>query len=98
MPPLEENFLRAVKDYTAGDPMRPDVKWTNLTLGQIAERPAEAGTPVSVTAVEQLLRNHRYIKRKAHKSRSMGRHADRTGSSRPSPGSSRSIWRRRTRS
>ena len=69
--------MRAVKDYTAGDPMRPDVKWTNLTLGQIAERLAEAGTPVSVTVVKQLLRKHRYIKRKARKSRSMGQHADR---------------------
>lgn len=76
MPHLEENFLRVVKDYTAGDPMRPDVKWTDLTLGQIAERLAEAGTPVSVTVVKQLLRKHRYIK-KARKSRSMGQHADR---------------------
>ena len=77
MPHLEENFLRAVKDYTAGDPMRPDVTWTNLTLDQIAERLAEAGTPVSVTVVKQLLRKHRYIKRKARKSLSMGQHADR---------------------
>ena len=77
MPHLEENFLRAVKDYTAGDPMRPDVTWTNLTLDQIAERLAEAGTPVSVTVVKQLLRKHRYLKRKARKSLSMGQHADR---------------------
>jgi DDE family transposase len=77
VPHLEENFLRVVKDYTAGDPMRPDVKGTDLTLGQIAERLAEAGTPVSVTVVKQLLRKHRYIKRKARKSRSMGQHADR---------------------
>ena len=69
--------MRAVKDYTAGDPMRPDVTWTNLTLDQIAERLAEAGTPVSVTVVKQLLRKHRYIKRKARKSLSMGQHADR---------------------
>jgi hypothetical protein len=77
VPHLEENFLRAVKDYTAGDPMRPDVTWTNLTLDQIAERLAEAGTPVSVTVVKQLLRKHRYLKRKARKSLSMGQHADR---------------------
>ena len=69
--------MRAVKDYTAGDPMRPDVTWTNLTLDQIAERLAEAGTPVSVTVVKQLLRKHHYIKRKARKSLSMGQHADR---------------------
>jgi hypothetical protein len=77
VPHLEENFLRVVKDYTAGDPMRPDVKWTNLTLDQIAERLAEAGTPVSVTVVKQLLRKHHYVQRKARKSLSMGQHADR---------------------
>ena len=57
--------------------MRPDVKWTNLTLDQIAERLAEAGAPVSVTVVKQLLCKHHYIKRKARKSLSMGQHADR---------------------
>ena len=57
--------------------MRPDVRWTNLTLDQIAERLAEAGTPVSVTVVKQLLRKHHSIKRKARKSLSMGQHADR---------------------
>ena len=77
VPHLEENFLRVVKDYTAGDPMRPDVKWTNLTLDQIAERLSEAGTPVSVTVVKQLLRKHHYVKRKARKSLSMGQHVDR---------------------
>jgi hypothetical protein len=77
VPHLEENFLRAVKDYTAGDPMQQDVKWTSLTLDQIAERLAEAGTPVSVTVVKQLLRKHHYVKRKARKSLSMGQHADR---------------------
>ena len=69
--------MRVVKDYTAGDPMRPDVKWTNLTLDQIAERLSEAGTPVSVTVVKQLLRKHHYVKRKARKSLSMGQHVDR---------------------
>ena len=77
VPHLEENFLRVVKDYTAGDPMSPDVKWTNLTLDQIAERLSEAGTPVSVTVVKQLLRKHHYVKRKARKSLSMGQHVDR---------------------
>jgi hypothetical protein len=77
VPQLEEHFLRVVKDYTAGDPMRQDVKWTNLTLDQIAQRLAEAGTPVSVTVVKQLLRKHHYVQRKARKSLSMGQHADR---------------------
>jgi hypothetical protein len=65
---LEENFLHVLRDYTAGDPMRDDVRWTNLTLAEIAQRLKDAGTPVSVTVVKQLLRKHRYVQRKAQKS------------------------------
>jgi Rhodopirellula transposase DDE domain len=77
MPALEENFLRVLRDYTAGDPMREGVRWTNLTREEIAERLAEAGTPVSVTVVKRLLRTHRYVKRKAQKSKAMGQNPDR---------------------
>ena len=77
MPHLEENFLAVLRDYTAGDPMRQAVQWTNLTQQQIAERLAEAGTPVSTTVVKQLLRKHRYVRRKARKSQAMGQHPDR---------------------
>jgi hypothetical protein len=77
MPQLEENFLRVLRDYTAGDPMREGVRWTNLTRAEIAQRLKEAGTPVSVTVVKQLLRKYRYVQRKAQKSQAMGQHADR---------------------
>ena len=29
-PALELNFWEVLKAHTAGDPMRPDLKWTNL--------------------------------------------------------------------
>ena len=74
---MEENFLHVLRDYTAGDPMRDDIRWTNLTLAEIAQRLKDAGTPVSVTVVKQLLRKHRYVQRKAQKSQTMGQHADR---------------------
>jgi hypothetical protein len=77
MPQLEENFLRVLRDSTAGDPMREGVRWTNLTRAEIAQRLKEAGTPVSVTVVKQLLRKSRYVKCKAQKSQAMGQHADR---------------------
>jgi cell fate (sporulation/competence/biofilm development) regulator YlbF (YheA/YmcA/DUF963 family) len=77
IPRLEENFLRVLRDYTAGDPMREGVRWTDLTRAEIAQRLKEAGTPVSVTVVKQLLRKYRYVKRKAQKSQAMGQHADR---------------------
>jgi hypothetical protein len=57
--------------------MRQEVRWTDLTYEQIADHLAEAGTPVSVPVVEQLLDDHDYVTREAQKSRAMGGHADR---------------------
>ena len=57
--------------------MRQEVRWTDLTYEQIAEHLAEAGTPVSVPVVKQLLRKHGYVTRKAQKSKAMGGHPDR---------------------
>ena len=66
-----------LRDRTAGDPMRQEVRWTDLTYEQIAEHLAEAGTKVSVPVVKQLLKKYGYGKRKAQKSRAMGEHPDR---------------------
>src|SRR3954467_12675859 len=77
IPLLEENFLRVLQDRTAGDPMRQEVRWTDLNYEQIAGHLAEAGTPVSVPVVKQLLDNHDYVTRKAQKSKAMGGHPDR---------------------
>jgi hypothetical protein len=66
-----------LQDRTAGDPMRQEVRWTDLTYEQIADHRAEAGTPVSVPVVKQLLKEHGYVTRKAQKSEAMGRHPDR---------------------
>jgi hypothetical protein len=71
-PTLEENFLKVLEDHTAGDPMRADVKWTNLSRRQIARRATELGTPVSRHVVSQLLRQHGYRRRKALKKKTMG--------------------------
>jgi len=58
--------------------MRLDVRWTNLSRRQIAARVTELGTPVSRHVFSQLLRKHRYRRRKALKKRTMGpRHPDR---------------------
>jgi Rhodopirellula transposase DDE domain len=57
--------------------MRQEVRWTDLNYEQIAEHLAEAGTPVSVPVVKQLLDNYDYVTRKAQKSKAMGGHRDR---------------------
>jgi hypothetical protein len=66
-----------LNDYTAGDPMRTAVQWTNLTRQEIAERLAEAGHPVSRNSVAQRLEQHAYVKRQAQKTQTMGQHRDR---------------------
>ena len=74
---LEENFFKVLADHTAGDPMRANVKWTNLSRRQIAERISALGTPVGRDVVSQLLRKHGFRRRKALKKKTMGHHRDR---------------------
>jgi Rhodopirellula transposase DDE domain len=74
---LDDNFLAILRDFTAGDPMREGVVWTNLGPAQIAERLAEKGTPVSVPVVRQLLDRHGYVRRKAQKRLATRQHKDR---------------------
>ena len=71
-PTLEENFLKVLHDHTAGDLMRADVKWTNLSRREIAKRLTAMGTPVSRNVVSSLLRKHGYRRRKAQKKKTMG--------------------------
>jgi hypothetical protein len=77
-PLVKQNFLDVLRDHTAGDPMRQEVRWTDLTRRQISRRMAERGTPAGKRVVKQLLKQHGYVKRKAQKSQTMGRrHPDR---------------------
>ena len=52
-PAIEVNFHKVLEDHTAGDPMRPEVKWTNLSRRQIATRISALGTRVSRHVVSQ---------------------------------------------
>jgi hypothetical protein len=74
---LQENFESVLRDHTAGNPMRAEVQWTNLTLAEIAGHLVQHGTPVSVTVVRQLLKHRGYVKRKAQKRQALGHDKDR---------------------
>jgi len=52
--------------------MRAEVKWTNLSRGQISRRLDKLGTPASRQVVSQLLRKNGYRRRKALKKKTMG--------------------------
>ena len=75
---MESNFLDVLRDHTAGDPMRTEIKWTDLTRREISRRLGERGTPAGRGVVKQLLKTHGFVKRKARKKVEMGpRHPDR---------------------
>lgn len=75
---METHFLEVLAEHTAGDPMREQVKWTDLTRREISRRLAERGTPAGKRVVRQLLKKHGYVKRQARKKVEMGpRHPDR---------------------
>ena len=78
IPNLSENFLKILRDYTAGDPMDETVRWTNLSHQQIADKLKENhGIKISRNIVKQLFKKHGYKKRKAQKSLSIGECKDR---------------------
>jgi hypothetical protein len=66
-----------MRTFTAGDPVRDGVLWTNLSQREISRRLAEMGTPLSRKGVKKLLRKHKIGQRKILKKKSMGAHPDR---------------------
>ena len=67
-PDIDEQFLAVLRDHTAGDPMREDVRWTNLTRREIADFLAqEYQVTVSETVIRKLLKKHHYRRRRAQK-------------------------------
>lgn len=67
-PEIDAKFLDILADHTAGDPMDEQIRWTNLSRQEIADRlAAQHGIRVSVTVIKQLLKKHDYRLRKAQK-------------------------------
>lgn len=68
---IDEIFLEIVKDHTAGSPMDEAVKWTNLGQKAISQAFRERGYNVSEYVVKQLLKKHKYVKRKMSKTKTV---------------------------
>jgi hypothetical protein len=76
-PGLDDAFLAIIRDYTAGDPMRLGVRWTNLSLRRLRKLLIKRGFRTGVESVAQLLRRHHFCRRKAQKKLSAQRHPQR---------------------
>jgi len=71
-PAIDEQFLHVLRDHTAGDPMDETVRWTDLTVRQIAQLlHGDYGIRVSTSVVRKLLKKHHYRRRKAQKRQTM---------------------------
>lgn len=64
-------FFMVLNRYTAGDPMRPGVLWTNLTRRKISELLGAHAVHVGVHVVGQLLKLGGYVKRKMLKCKTL---------------------------
>jgi Rhodopirellula transposase DDE domain len=68
---IDKVFLEILKDDTAGSPMDEAIKWTNLGYKAISKAFAERGYNVSEHVVKQLLKKHKYVKRKMQKTKTV---------------------------
>jgi len=68
---IDEVFLEILKDHTAGSPMDEAIKWTNLGQRDISKAFRERGYKVSEHVVKQLLKKHKYVRRKMQKIKTM---------------------------
>jgi hypothetical protein len=73
-PTIDTAFLDVIRDYTAGDPMRPGVRWTNLSLRALRKKLIGRGFRIGREAVAALLRRHHFGHRQAQKKLSIKRH------------------------
>lgn len=76
-PALAANLRQLLAEFTAGDPMRAGVLWTNLSLRELSRRLAELGTPAGRRTIRRMLRQLNVGRRTARKKKTMGHHPDR---------------------
>jgi len=74
---INDIFLEVLSEHTAGNPMKEDVKWTNLKKKEIIKKMAKRGIKISKNIVRKLLKKNKFVKRKAQKSTATTQHKDR---------------------
>ncbi|MCP3966234.1 MAG: ISAzo13 family transposase [Lentisphaerae bacterium] len=71
-PHIDDFFLDIIKNYTAGDPMKEGMLWTNLSYQRISDEISKKyGIRVSTKVSRQLIKKHEFGKRKLKKKSTM---------------------------
>ena len=68
---LNAVFSEIIIPHTAGDPMKPEIKWTNLSNFEISELLKAKGFQISKNTVKKLLKHNEFKKRKIQKRKSL---------------------------
>jgi len=74
---VETHLQQLLQEFTAGDPTREGVLWTNLSLCELSRHLKAMGTPASRRTIRRLLKKFNVGRRKAKKNKAMGHHPDR---------------------
>jgi len=77
LPDLVPSLHAVLEDHTAGDPMRREVIWTDLTPREIVEALREKDLYVGEAVIRQLLQDEGYRRRQMQKYLDMGEHPNR---------------------
>jgi hypothetical protein len=76
-PQLEANLRSVLNVRTAGDPDQQDVRWTDLSPQEIAEKVTEQGTPVSAPVVQDWMEEQNLARHQIRKDLAGGQSPDR---------------------
>lgn len=68
---IDDLFLEVIEENTAGSPMDENIKWTSLGLEGISRKFKEKGHNISAYVVKQVLKKHKYVQRKMHKTKTV---------------------------
>lgn len=96
-PRLEDHFQQILAEFTAGDPMREGVLWTNLSRREISRRLAEMGTPASRHTVRKRIKSRAWGNAACARRNRWGRIPTAMRNSKTSPNSRRPTSLRATR-
>src|SRR6476660_6257135 len=73
-PTLEANLHHLLQEFTAGDPMREGVLWTDLSLRELSRRLLALGSLASRRTIRRVLRKLKLGRRTARKKKTLGQH------------------------
>jgi hypothetical protein len=74
---VEKIFLQVISEHIAGDPMNANIRWIKLTRAEVCFEMEKLGISISRNIVRKLMKDHKLVKRKMQRKKSLGKSVDR---------------------